>query len=103
MIESPPRILGLRGFRKSHLVADDRQTGAKSEDDRCQHAAGQLGPQGVLVIVDDLRVLAELRDRDGMERRDARELAELTGGHHGRGLRILGQQHLHRRHLRGLD
>ncbi len=59
--------------------------------------------QRVFVVADDLRVLPELPEGDGVDGRDRGQLAELARWDKPRDLRVLGQQHLHRGDLAGPD
>src|ERR1700682_3888064 len=91
---------GLRSLRERHRSSDDRQVCPISEHHRSELAGGECRAQRSLVIIDHLRVLAQLRQANRMGRRDGRELAKLTGRDETRDLRILGEQHLHRGDLR---
>src|ERR1700726_1933836 len=85
----------LRGFRERHRSSDDRQVCPIPEHHGSELAGGERRAQRSLVIIDHLRVLAQLRQANRVGRRDGRELAELARRDETGDLRILGQQHLH--------
>src|SRR5436309_1484451 len=94
---------GCLGYELRRGPSDQGNPRAEPKDDRRQLTAGELWPKGSLVVIDHSRVLPELAQREWMNRGDRGQLAELAGGDEAGRLRVLGQQHLHRRDLAGLN
>src|ERR1700682_1704435 len=88
-----------RCVRKRDGSSDDRQACSISKHHRGELAGGECGAQRSLVVVDDLRVLAPLRQPDRVSRCDRSQLAQLARRDEAGDLWILGEQHLHRGHL----
>src|SRR5216683_3169101 len=64
--------------RQRHVPTDERQARPVLHHHRRQPARRELRAQRVFVVIDDLRVLPELRKGKGVGRRDRGELAEFT-------------------------
>src|SRR5438094_5247722 len=97
-----PAAPGCLGYELGRGPSDQGNPRAEPKDDRRQLTAGELWSKGSLVVIDHSRVLPELAQREWMNRCDRGQLAELAGGDEAGRLRVLGQQHLHRRDLAGL-
>src|SRR3989475_10570111 len=93
----------LAGVREGHVPADNRKAGTVLQNDGRQLTGRKRRAERSLVVVDRLRVLAELRQPNREGACDRRELAELPRQDETGDLRALGEQHLHRGDLGRLN
>src|SRR5207245_5740185 len=91
------------GVGEGHVPADDWKAGTVLQNDGRQLTGRKRRAERSLVVVDHLRVLAELRQPNRVGACDRGELAKLTRRDKTGDLRVLGEQHLHRGDLGRLN